>query len=67
MQNKIHIIVSISISAVLLGLVVVKCMEWWMPTTAREWVLWVAILMVGFIAIMRIATLAKTLAHKDEE
>lgn len=67
MQSKIHIITSIVISAVLLGFVVVKCVEWWMPATPKGWILWGVLTLVGLVAVGRIANLAKALGHNDEE
>lgn len=63
----LRVVVSIVISAVLLGLVVVYCINAWMPTEPNVWILWGASVAVGIVAILRIASLAKLLGKKDEE
>lgn len=63
----LRVVVSIVISAVLLGLVVVYCINAWMPTEPNAWILWGASVAVGIVAILRIASLAKLLGKKDEE
>ena len=67
MRQDIRLIISIVISAVLLGLVVVYCTNAWMPTEPNAWILWGASVVVGVVAILRIASLAKLLGKKDEE
>ena len=67
MRQDIRLIISIVISAVLLGLVVVYCVNAWMPTEPNDWILWGASVAVGIVAILRIASLAKLLGKKDEE
>ena len=67
MRQDIRLIISIVISAVLLGLVVVYCINAWMPTEPNAWILWGASVAVGIVAIIRIASLAKLLGKKDEE
>lgn len=67
MRQDIRLIISIVISAVLLGLVVVYCINAWMPTEPNAWILWGASVAVGIVAILRIASLAKLLGKKDEE
>ena len=67
MRQDIRLIISIVISAVLLGLVVVYCVNAWMPTEPNAWILWGASVAVGIVAILRIASLAKLLGKKDEE
>lgn len=67
MRQDIRLIISIVISAVLLGLVVVYCINAWMPTEPNAWILWGASVAVGIVTILRIASLAKLLGKKDEE
>ncbi|MBQ3233368.1 MAG: hypothetical protein IJA96_02020 [Alistipes sp.] len=67
MRQDIRLIISIVISAVLLGLVAVYCINAWMPTEPSAWILWGASVAVGIVAILRIASLAKLLGKKDEE
>ena len=67
MRQDIRLIISIVISAVLLGLVVVYCINAWMPTEPNAWILWGASVAVGIVAILRIASLAKLLGKKDKE
>ena len=67
MRQDIRLIISIVISAVLLGLVVVYCINAWMPTEPNAWILWGASVAVGIVAILRIASLAKLLGKKDAE
>lgn len=61
MRQDIRLIVSIVISAVLLGLVVVYCINAWMPTEPFAWVIWGAVAICGVTAVYRIANLAKAL------
>ncbi|MBR6630753.1 MAG: hypothetical protein IKK89_02250 [Alistipes sp.] len=61
MRQDIRLIISIVISAVLLGLVVVYCINAWMPTEPNAWILWGASVAVGISAIYRISNLAKAL------
>ena len=63
----ISTVISIVISAVLLGLVVVYCINAWMPTEPIAWILWSAMVVCGIVTILRIASLAKLLGKKDEE
>ena len=67
MRQDIRLIISIVISAVLLGLVVVYCINAWMPTEPNAWILWGASVAVGIVTILRIASLAKLLGKKDKE
>ena len=67
MRQDIRLIISIVISAVLLGLVVVYCINAWIPTEPNAWILWGASVAVGIVTILRIASLAKLLGKKDEE
>ena len=67
MRQDIRLIISIVISAVLLGLVVVYCINASMSTEPNAWILWGASVAVGIVAILRIASLAKLLGKKDEE
>ena len=61
MRQDIRLIVSIVISAVLLGLVVVYCINSWMPTEPLAWIIWGVMAICGVTAIYRIANLAKAL------
>ena len=61
MRQDIRLIISIVISAVLLGLVVVYCINAWMPTEPIAWILWGAMVVCGISAIYRISNLAKAL------
>lgn len=61
MRQDIRLIISIVISAVLLGLVVVYCTNAWMPTEPIAWILWGAMAVCGISAIYRISNLAKAL------
>lgn len=61
--SKIRTTISIVISAVLLGMVVVYCIDHWMPTDAPGWILWGTSVAVGITAISRIANLAKVLGE----
>ena len=65
--GRVKVIFSIVLSAVLLGLAVATCIKEWMPSEPNEWILWGALVAVGIIAILRIASLAKLLDNKDEE
>lgn len=68
MRQDIRLIISIVISAVLLGLVVVYCINAWMPTEPLAWVLWGAMFVCGISAIYRISKLAKALGMlKDND
>lgn len=66
MKEKVRVIISIVISAVLLGLVVTFCIREWMPTDTSEWVRWGAMALCGAYAIYRIASLAKLLEKREE-
>ena len=67
MSGKTRVIISIVISAVLLGMVVSYLIRAQMPSEPNEWILWGASVAVGVVAILRIASLAKLLGKKDEE
>lgn len=67
MGQRIRVIVSIVISAVLLGLVVVYCINWWMPVDVLDWIIWGAMAVAGISAISRISSLARMLGNKDKE
>lgn len=67
MKQRIRVIVSIVISAVLLGLVVVYCINWWMPVDVLDWIIWGVMAVAGISAISRISSLAKMLGNKDKE
>ena len=67
MTQRIRAIVSIVISAVMLGLVVVYCIKWWMPADALDWVIWGVMAVAGISAIYRISNLAKILGDKNKE
>ena len=67
MKQRIRVIVSIVISAVLLGLVVVYCINWWMPVDVLDWIIWGAMAVAGISAIYRISNLAKILGDIDKE
>ena len=67
MIQRIRAFISIIISAVMLGLVVTYCIEWWMPTEVLDWIIWCAMVAVGITAIYRIANLAKMLSDKESE
>lgn len=64
----IRIIISIVISALLLGLAVVKCMDFDLSNAGlTEW-LWFGLLaVVGIIALTRLIALAKALDNKTKE
>ena len=59
-------ILSIVISAVLLGMVVSCCVRIWMPTETFDWVMFCLMVLCGFFAVFRIASLAKQLENKEE-
>ena len=61
MRQDIRLIISIVISAVLLGLVVEYCVNAWMPTEPNAWILWGAMVVCGILSIYRISNLAKAL------
>ena len=67
MTQRIRAFISIIISAVMLGLVITYCIEWWMPTEVLDWIIWCAMVAVGITAIYRIANLAKMLSDKESE
>ena len=67
MKDKIRVVISIVISAVLLGFVVAYCIRTWMPTELLDWALWGVMAGMGIYAIYRIANLAKMLGDKDNE
>ena len=67
MTQRIRVIVSIVISAVLLGLVVVYCINWWMPADVLDWIIWSVMAVAGILAICRISNLAKILGNRDKE
>ena len=67
MTQRIRVIVSIVISAVMLGLVVVYCIKWWMPVDAIGWVIWGAMAVAGISAVYGISNLAQILGDKDNE
>lgn len=66
MRQDIRLVISIVISAVLLGLVVVFCINNWMPAKLADWILWGASALLGISAIYRIANLAKALGMLKE-
>ena len=66
MAQWIRVYISIVISAVMLGLVVVYCIKWWMPTEVLDWIIWCAMVLAGVLAIYRISHLAKMLGSKDK-
>ena len=61
MRQDIRLIISIVISAVLLGLVVVYCINAWMPTEPLAWIIWGVMAICGVTAVYRISNLAKAL------
>ena len=67
MTQRIRAFISIIISAVMLGLVVTYCIEWWMPTEVLDWIIWCAMVAVGITAIYRIVNLDKMLSDKESE
>lgn len=67
MSSKTRVIISIVISAVLLGMVVSYLIRAQIPSEAIDWVLWCAMVVFGFSAILRIALLAKSLKSYEEE
>lgn len=67
MSGKTRVIISIVISAVLLGMVVSYLIRAQIPSEAIDWVLWCAMVVFGFSAILRIALLAKSLKSNEEE
>ncbi len=62
----LRVVISIVISAVLLGLLVSYCVAEWMPEDALGWILWCAAVVMSFTAVARIAALAKALKPKEE-
>uniref|UniRef100_UPI004055DE84 hypothetical protein n=1 Tax=Alistipes sp. TaxID=1872444 RepID=UPI004055DE84 len=66
MAGKARVVISIVISAVLLGLVVSYCVREWMPTETIGWAKWGVMVLIAIYAIYRIATLAKALGAKEE-
>ncbi|MBO5800754.1 MAG: hypothetical protein J6R16_00565 [Alistipes sp.] len=67
MTQRIRAFISIIISAVMLGLVITYCIEWWMPTEVLDWIIWGAMVAVGITAIYRIVNLDKMLSDKESE
>lgn len=67
MIQRIRAFISIIISAVMLGLVITYCIEWWMPTEVLDWIIWCAMVAVGITAIYRIVNLDKMLSDKESE
>lgn len=67
MTQRIMVIVNIVISAVLLGLVVVYCINWWIPADVLDWIIWSVMAVAGIWAICRISNLAKMLGNRDKE
>ena len=67
MHNIVRTIISIVISALLLGIAVAYCINRWMPADSYEWVKWGLVAALAAISIARIATLAKSLGKKNEE
>ena len=67
MKDKVRIIISIVISAVLLGMVISHLIRTPMPTEALDYVIWIVMVIVGIFAIYRITNLAKMLSNKDKE
>ena len=67
MKAQIRIVLSIVISAVLLGLVVSFCLQQWMPQNPWGWVAWGAMALCGVYAIFRIASLSKMLELSIKE
>ena len=67
MTQRIRAFISIIISAVTLGLVIIYCIKWWIPTEVLDWIIWGAMVAVGITAIYRIANLAKMLSDKESE
>ncbi len=67
MTQLIRAFISIIISAVMLGLVITYCIEWWMPTEVLDWIIWCAMVAVGITAIYRIVNLDKMLSDKESE
>lgn len=67
MSVRVRIIVSIVISAVLLGMVISYLKRRWMPTEVFDWAMWVAMALVGAYAIYRIATLSKAWSNNDKD
>ncbi len=62
----LRVVVSIVISAVLLGLLVSYCVAEWMPEDALGWIVWGAAVVMSFTAVARIAALAKGLKQREE-
>ena len=67
MAERIRVVLSIVISAVLLGVVVAWCFNRWMPVETFDWAMWITMLFIGVVAIYRIAVLAKALGKKSDE
>lgn len=67
MSGKTRVIISIVISAVLLGMVVSYLIRAQIPSEAIDWVMWIAMVVFGISAILRIALLAKSLKSSEEE
>lgn len=68
MQSIIRTVVSIVISAVLLGFAVVYCTKLWMPVDTVAWLQFGLGVALAAVAIARIALLAKMLGkHSKEE
>mgnify|MGYP003302178447 CR=1 FL=1 len=67
MQNTIRTVVSIVISAVLLGVAVVYCTNLWKPVDSAAWLQFGLGVALAAVAIARIALLAKMLGKNSKE
>ena len=67
MSGKTRVIISIVISAVLLGMVVSYLIRAQIPSEPFDWVMWIAMVVFGISAILRIALLGKSLKSYEEE
>lgn len=65
MKLNVRVLISIVISAVLLGLAVSYCVSMWMPVGFSSWVLWIVSAMLALVAIYRISLLGRSL-RSDE-
>ena len=67
MHHFIRTVISIVISAMLLAIAVICCINLWMPADSIAWITFGLCVALAAVAIARIALLAKILGNKTKK
>ena len=62
-----RLVISIVLSAVVLGLAAVRCISMGMPTCTKEWLWFGMFVVVGVVALLRLISLATMLDRAKKE